>query len=279
MWIKLKDIKNPIAFDGVQELVEILTQVLRGWTVRDVKPGKGKPKIRLSAGPLGYERRSPWIEGGDATVLVDPVDAVCDLLLDLERAYIEDSDNLLVLHAAGVKMGAGLIVFPSTHASGKSLLTATLAHAGHRVFADDQLPIVPSTPTIGIAPGFLPRLRRPLPNDIDSRVLDFIHQHEGPMSERFRYVDLNEDVLAPLGERAPIVGLVVLNRQTGAKPKMETLSEQEVLKACVLQSFGRQMNAIEVLDHLHGMVKGAECLKLTYGTVLEAQALLQEKFA
>jgi len=279
MWIKLNGIKNPIAFDGVPALVPVLRQVLRGWTVSEVKKGRGSPKIRLSAGPRGYERRSPWIEGADALGFMDPVDAVCDLLLDIERAYVSESKNLLVLHAAGVKIGTGLVVFPSTHATGKSLLSVALAHAGHQIFADDQLPLVPGAPALGVAPGFLPRLRRPLPNSLDPRLDDFIRSHPGPLSAKFRYVDVPPDGLVPLGERAPITGLVVLNRMAGAKPKIETLGEAETLKACVLQNFGRSLNALEVLDHLHAMVKGAECLKLTYDTAGEAVALLQEKFA
>ena len=279
MWIKLKGLKSPIAFEGAPHLVDILEKVLRGWTITRIAKGKGRPKIRLKVGPLGYERRSPWIEGGDAVVLADPVDAICDLLLDIERAYIEDSTSLLALHAAGVKMGTGLVVFPSTHASGKSLLSVTLAEANYRVFADDQLPILPGSLTRGVAPGFLPRLRRPLPTHIDAKILDFMRHHEGPLSERFRYVDLAEDVLAPLGEQAPIVGIVVLNRTDGAAPKIESVGEAEVLKACVLQSFGRSLNALEVLDHLHAMVKGAQCVKLTYSTVTEARILLEETFS
>jgi len=279
MWIKLNGIKDPIAFDGVPALVPVLRQVLRGWTVSVVKKGRGTPKIRMSAGPRGYERRSPWIEGADALGFIDSVDAICDLLLDIERAYVGEAKKLLLLHAAGVKIGAGLVVFPSTHASGKSLLSVALAQAGHRIIADDQLPLVPGTPALGVAPGFLPRLRRPLPHSLDPHLDDFIRSHPGPLSAKFRYVDVPPDGLAPLGERAPITGLVVLNRVAGAKPKIETLGEAETLKACVLQNFGRTMNALEVLDHLHAMVKGAECLKLTYDTVGEAVALLQEKFA
>lgn len=279
MWIKLQGIQAPISFDGAEALVPILKSVLRGWTLRDVPKGKGTPKIRLTAGPRGFERRSPWITGGDALVLMDPVDAVCDLLLDIERAYIEDSATLLALHAAGVKIGDGLVVFPSTHATGKSLLSVALAHAGHRVFADDQLPIVPDTPTVAVAPGFLPRLRRPLPGDVDPALTDFIRAHSGPLSQSFRYVDLGQKVLAPLGERAPITGVVLLDRTPGVQAKIKAATEAEVLKTCVLQSFGRTLGAIEVLDHLHAMIKDAHCVKLSYATATEATALLQETFA
>lgn len=279
MWIKLKGLNAPISFDGADALVPVLKSVLRGWTVQDVASGQGQPQISLTAGPRGYERRSPWIPSGGALVCLDPVDAVCDLLLDLERAYIEDTSSLLALHAAGVKIGDGVVVFPSTHATGKSLLTTALAHAGMRVFADDQLPIVPGTPTTAVAPGFLPRLRRPLPDDLSPDLTDFIRAHPGPLSQKFRYVDLDDVVLAPLGERAPITGVVLLNREPGAKPKIEPALDAAVLKACVLQSFGRTLGALEVLDHLHAMIKGAHCVKLTYATATEATALLQETFA
>jgi len=279
MWIKLQGIQAPISFDGAEALVPVLESVLRGWTLYEVSPGKDTPQISLTAGPRGFERRSPWITGGGAMVLMDPVDAVCDLLLDLERAYIEDSASLLALHAAGVKIGGGLVVFPSTHATGKSLLSVALAHAGHRVFADDQLPIVPDTPAIAVAPGFLPRLRRPLPDDVHPDLTDFIRAHPGPLSQKFRYVDLDQKVLAPLGERAPITGIVLLNRTPGAQGKIEAATEAEVLKVCVLQSFGRSLGALEVLDHLHDMIKGAQCVKLNYATATEATVLLQETFA
>ncbi len=197
MWIKVKGLNDPIAFDGVPNLVKVLEQVLRGWTVRETKKGKGTPIIRLKAGARGYERRSPWVEGGDVIIFPDPVDAVCDLLLDLEHAYIKDNNNLLALHAAGVKIGSNLVVFPSTHGAGKSLLTTALAQSGHRVFADDQLPMLPGAPAIAVAPGFLPRLRNPLPADLDSQVSDYIKTHAGPKSAQFSYVDLPEDVWPP----------------------------------------------------------------------------------
>lgn len=293
MLIRLEGLENPISFEGADALAVVLKKVLRGWQVRETTSvqaaADNRPvKIRLSLGPRGYERRSPWVEAGKALVLLDPVDAVCDLLLDLERAYIEDAPKrgdavLSVLHAAGVELGGkntkGLVVFPSTHATGKSLLTVALAHAGHRVFADDQLPIVTGANTLGVAPGFLPRLRRPLPADIAPDFAAFVRAHAGPQSQRFCYVDLDADRLAPLGTRAPIKGVVLLERLPGAKPNIQAASQADVLKACVLQSFGRRQNALEVLDSLHAMVKGATCVKLTYADVSQAVVLLEETFA
>lgn len=285
MWINLEGLDNPISFDGAEALVPVLKKVLRGWTLKEVPEGSGTPRIRLRLGAHGYERRSPWLEAGTAIALPDPVDAVCDLLLDVERAYVEDAASrnapeLSILHVAAIEMGeGGLVVFPSTHATGKSLLTAALAHAGFRVFADDQLPIITGQQTTGIAPGFLPRLRRPLPESVGAELTTFIRSHAGPHSGRFRYVDLDQERLAPLGVQAPIKGVVLLDRVEGAMPAVEPVSEPEVLKACVLQNFGRKQNALQVLDTLHAMVQGAKCVKLTYDDAPQAVALLQEMYA
>ncbi|HEY9081116.1 hypothetical protein [Magnetovibrio sp.] len=288
MWLRLDGIKQPLRFDGTDELVDVLNDVLRGWRLTRLDSSPDMGLIHLSKGPKGYQRRSPWIERGTAVVHPDPVDAVCDLLLDLHHAFIEDSakhggEAMLTLHAAGVRMGggadAGLVVFPSTHASGKSLLTTALGAARHRVFADDQLPIVPGTPTLGVSPGFLPRVRRPLPDDLDDKLAEFIRGHAGPTSDQFRYVDLNADAMAPRGEKAPIKAVVLLDRRDGATPTLTPASESAILKACILQSFGRTLNALEVLDHLHAMIQGIDGYTLSYADAQDAVAVLSEAFA
>ena len=288
MWIRLDGIEQPLRFEGGDELEDVLKSVLRGWPMTRLETCSDLAMIQISKGPHGYERRSPWIERGSAVVHPDPVDAVCDLLLDLQHAYIEDrarhgGDALLTLHAAGVRMGtddnAGLVVAPSTHASGKSLLTTALGAAGHRVFADDQLPIIAGTPTLGVSPGFLPRVRRPLPATWDAALADFIRSHPGPVSDQFRYVNLNVEAMAPRGEKAPIKAVVLLDRRDGATPSLSPAGESAVLKACILQSFGRKLGALEVLDHLHAMIKGIACYTLSYGDAQDAVAVLEEAFA
>ena len=288
MWLQLDGIEQPLRFKETGELVDVLDAVLRGWSMTRLDACSDVAMIQISKGPQGYERRSPWIERGAAVVHTDPVDAVCDLLLDLQHAFIEASasrngDAMLTLHAAGVRMGmadnAGLVVFPSTHASGKSLLTTALGAAGHRVFADDQLPIIAGTPTLGVSPGFLPRVRRPLPTILDAALADFIRSHAGPISDQFRYLDLSTDTMAPRGEEAPIKAVVLLDRRDGATPRLSPAGESAVLKACILQSFGRKLGALEVLDHLHAMIKGIACYTLSYGDAQGAVAVLEEAFA
>ena len=284
MQLQFDCLENPIAFDGCDELVGVLKGVLCGWgkgKIISAEDEKSAPLITLRRGPAGYERTSPWLEGG-RMVLADPVDAVCDLLLDMERAFIAASDKLLALHAAAVEFDGALTVFPSTHATGKSTMAVLLAAAGMRVFADDVIPVDPSpktTPSMGVSPGLLPRLRLPLPDDISPERMDFINSHQGPKSESFLYVDMDEKLLAPLGTRAPINRIILLEREQGAAPEIISASNSEILKHTIMQSIGHEVGALEMLDNFNAMVAGAECLRLKYGSSEDGAKLLLERFS
>ena len=280
MQLQFDCLENPIAFDGCDELVDVLKNVLRGWGEGEIIPdttGASQPLIRLRRGPAGYERTSPWLEGG-RMVLADPVDAVCDLLLDIERAFIAASDKLLALHAAAVEFDGGLSVFPSTHQAGKSTLAVLLAAGGARVFADDVTPIDPTAGSIGVSPGLLPRLRLPLPDDLSPKSIDFINSHQGPKSESFLYVDMDKNALAPLGTRATVNRIILLEREPGVVAELIPASNSEILKHTIMQSIGHEVGALEMLDNLNAMVAGAECLRLRYGTSEDGARFLLERF-
>lgn len=282
MQLQFDYLNNPIAFDGCDELAGVLKGVLRGWgegKIVSAENKKNAPLIKLRRGPAGYERTSPWLEGG-RMVLADPVDAVCDLLLDIERAFIADSDNLLALHAAAVEFDGALTIFPSTHEVGKSTMAVLLAAGGVRVFADDVIPIDPSvqSQSMGVSPGLLPRLRLPLPGDLSPESVKFINSHQGPKSESFLYVDMGEELLAPLNSRAPVNRIILLEREQGATPEIISASNSEILKHTIMQSIGHEVGALEMLDNLNAMVAGAECLRLKYGTSEDGAKLLLERF-
>ncbi len=301
MHIRFQGMDGVLALDdggrGTAELLDVLERVLIGWHFAvepEAGPELGEPKvIRLFRDPGGFARTSPWTEGG-RVVLADPVDAVCDLLPDLERAHIAANSPLLALHAAAVEFPGGLCIFPSTHESGKSTLSVALAAAGHRVFSDDLLALevgadgpasqnAGQCTNMGVAPGFMPCLRLPLPADLDERTRGFITAHAGPASAQFQYVLLDDDraapTCAPLGTRAAITRLVLLSREDGAKARLEPASDSEALKHTVLQSIGREVPALEMLDHLHGLVRTADCYILHYARVADAVSLLQERFS
>lgn len=282
MKIKFDGLKNAIFFDGTEELVPVLEKVIKGWKFKSINDGRSiNSVIRIARGAGGYERTSPWLDGGKM-VLSDPVDAVCDLLLDMERAFIADSGKLLALHAAAVEFDGGLSVFPSTHNAGKSTLGVLLAARGARLFADDVTPINPQSGDggfVGISPGFLPRLRLPLPNDLSSESVDFINSHMGPKSENFLYVNLDKNHMAGLGQSGIINRIILLERQNDSSARLVPVKESEILKHTIMQSLNQNMSALEILDNLNAMVANAECLRLIYGRSEDAAELLITTFA
>ena len=56
--------------------------------------------------------------------------------------------------------------------------------------------------------GIAPRLRKPLPDSLGSRLLRFIAERTGPSDRQWVYVKLGEGELAPLGDVAPIKAFV-----------------------------------------------------------------------
>lgn len=282
MKIKFEGLKRTVSFDGVDEIMPVLEKVISGWQFKRVNVAKVSANdICLARGPVGYERTSPWLDGGKM-VLANPVDAVCDLVLDLERAFITDSEKLHALHAAAVKLGDGLSIFPSTHNSGKSTLALLLAIRGARLFADDVTPIFQKFvggKFIGVSPGILPRLRLPLPHDLAPQSTDFINSHKGPESEKFLYVNLNKKHLAPLGESATVNRIILLERENGVETSLAPVKKSEILKHTIMQSLNQDVSAMDMLDKLNAMVADAECLCLRYEKSEDAAELLISTFA
>ena len=199
--LKFSDIDKPVALAGCDELAPIIRQLLRNWDIRETvaaKPGQSEIVIRKTK--KGYIRSSPWVK--KSIFFQQPVTAVCYFLVDLTNAYLADHPELLCLHTAAVQIDDGLVLFPGTYRAGKSTLSVHCAAAGFRLFSDDVLP-VDGTSKCGIAPGILPRLRLPLPDNSSKSFTDFVSGHEGLQSDRYLYVDLGSDKFAPRGTTAP----------------------------------------------------------------------------
>jgi len=274
--LTLENLPQPIALSGCEELVPIIAAVLSGWDIEATLPSsKLEPVITIEKTADGFKRTSPWLS--QPIVFEDSVNAVCDLLVDLIKYYISENHSLLCLHCAAVQMGDGLIVFPSTYNAGKSTLAAYLAEAGMKLFADDVMPIN-GDDNRGVAPGIQPRLRLPLPENSGSSFRNFIDGKSGPRSQRFVYLDLGEDRLAPFGTIAPIHGFVLLQRENEGKATLSPAPKSEVLKSTVLRNFSRQVTAVDVLDRLFSLVGVADCHTLSYSCPKDAVQLLDDAF-
>ena len=129
-----KGLHAPVMFTGCEALYPIFTAVLRDWpmVMTDFLPGS-EVVITLERIAGRYERRSTWQP--EPVGFRDPVDAVCDFIVDLIHAYVAEHQKNLCLHGAAVELGAGLMVFPNTYRAGKSILSIKLVSLGAGVVA------------------------------------------------------------------------------------------------------------------------------------------------
>lgn len=267
------DIARPVALIGCDELVPVIRQVLRGWDMSETAGVDSTfSDIVIRKTEKGYCRSSPWAAKPQS--FRDPVDAVCDFVVDLVNAHIADHPHLLCLHTAAIHLGDGLALFPATYRAGKSTLSVHCAAAGFRLFADDVLPVDGETKE-GVAPGILPRLRLPLPDNSDTAFTGLVTHRAGPRSDRYLYVDPGPDRLAPRETRAPITAIVLLDRIDTGAPDITRIGGSEALKRAILQNFSRSLPAIDILDRLYAIVAEARCFELRYRTGEEAVDLLR----
>lgn len=233
------------------------------------------PAIRLQKIADAYERHSAWLS--KPIGFSDPVDTVCDFIVDLIHAYVADHDKLLCLHGAAVELKTGLMVFPNTYRAGKSILSLKLVSLGARLFSDDVLP-VNHQDNSGIALGILPRLRLPLPETACQSLTAFIELRTGPQNQRYRYIRLDENELARRDTQAPVTAITILRRSSDARPSLVPARKSDVVRDMILRNFARQNPAIEIVDRLHTIVEQAECFTLTYDSLDQAANLLEEAF-
>ncbi len=276
MLLSFEGLTRPVALVDCDELAGIIAAILRGWKMREIAPREAaEPVITIRAIDGGYSRTSRWLS--EPASFRDPLNATCDFLVDLMRAYIADNQRLLCLHCAAARFGDGLVIFPSTYKAGKSTLAAYLAGAGTRLFTDDVLPI-DSVTGHGMAPGFLPRLRLPLPDDCGDEFRDFIDREAGPKNDRYLYLDLGTDALARFGETLPIRGAVLLEREAGAAVALSPAGVDDILQNAIRRNFAHNLSGLDTLDRLHAIVAGAECHTLRYDHAKDAVAMLDDAF-
>ena len=210
-------------------------------------------------------------------IFKNPVDAVCDLVVDLIHAYVADHQGLLCLHCAAVELNRGLVIFPNTYRAGKSTLSLKLVSSGARLFTDDVLPIC-NQGDGGLALGVLPRLRLPLPQGITQDFRDFVINRAGPQNSRYLYVNLGLNEQAVLGAAAPVTGITMLQRKENERARLLEVKKSTVVKDMILRNFARQNPGLEIVDRLYAIVENARCYRLEYDDLDQAANLLQDTF-
>lgn len=276
MLLTFDNVARPVRLESVENAPSAFVSVFRYWPWWSIpEDSAADVQIRVTPDGNAYWLEAPWLD--EKLRYNDAVNLACGLAVQVNHAMLLDRPNLICLHGAGIEIDGRLVVFPNAYRAGKSLLTASLAAAGARVFSDDILPIDRNSRQ-GIAIGVSPRLRLPLPRTLGERSRRFIEGRSGGKNAQYLYVELEERLQAPFGEQSPFAGFVLLERRDGAPATLEPVSDGETLKQLVLRNFARQIPAAASLDFLHGLVASSACYRLTYSVGDDAADVLMARF-
>ena len=269
-------ISRPVRLsDNATDLLPLMREITGTW-VFDEKPDEHPdPVITIWGHDNGYSRTSGWLDGPKS--YPDPVNAVCDFIVDLTHAFNADHPDVLCLHCAATIIGGQLVVFPNGYNQGKSTFMTLLASRGIRILCDDVMPLDLTT-FKGQALGIQPRLRVPVPTTLGPDFDAFVRDHAGPSSARFHYLKLGADMLASFGESFPIGGIVILERNTTDENTITAAGQADTLKAIILRNFADSMPAANILDGLFSLIDQARLFRLNYAQGDQAVRLLLETF-
>ena len=290
MHVSFDGLSRPVEFIDCEDVAEGVAATLRGWRLTQVEPSRVPgPLLRLKRTVNGYRRipagRIPagQILGGQsqspsgpAEGRHNPVAAVSRFHSEFIDWYLKEHPSLLGLRCAAVEFGKGLVIFPHTRRSRKSILAVHLAAAGRRVFCDDAL-LIEANNHHGMSLGILPRMQRPLPGHGSPGFRHFVKSRLGLHDSRNAYLNLAEQEFAPFGKTAPIIGIVLLARSS-RRPKLVPTHKQDTLRELLRQNFV-QAPALDIRDRLRAVVDSARCFTMNYATAEEGVALLEEAFS
>lgn len=270
-----------VAIHDDGQLMTTLGEVMLGWKFQLVgEAGQGislgaEPAIRIELGSEG------WTCSGETydrpVTHRDPVATACSLIAGLYKAHTLADREGLFLHAAGVRIGEGLVLLTGHYRAGKSVVTTACAAAGLQVFSDDIIPLDPGG-RIARAPGLAIRLRLPLPEGLAPQTRDFIETHRIASSERYAYIRPPPELLALRDEAARIRAVVSLHRAEGARARFARLAAGDALSETIRRNFACETPAGKILDAFDGLVATVPCLSLAYDRAEDAADLLRESF-
>ena len=131
---------HAVELEDCAELLPLLQEIYHGAYFLAGPAAPTRPvKISLRREGNDYVRESEWL--AQPVAFADPVDAVCDLTVDINHDYVATHPGTLCLHSAAVEFRDGLFLLPATYRTGKSLLSIYLTYLGATMYTDDALPV------------------------------------------------------------------------------------------------------------------------------------------
>lgn len=274
--LKLRGLTAPVLVVGVDNPSQLFSVYFNNWSYEIAPRGELLPFATLVFDGEQYLLKT---NKADAPVPhVTPVNAICDLVAAAARQRADEQPGEMCLHAASVRMGAALVVFPAIRRAGKSCLTMALAAKGFEVFGDDVLSVAscPGAPVTGKATGASIRMRLPLPQGLPGWMAEHIESCRGPSNRQYLYVSPPE--IAANGQQAPIGALVHLERSDDAAAEISRMSPGIMLKSLLKQNFARSANADHILGDLFGLAENTPAFLMRYSDIEEAVDVLVERF-
>jgi hypothetical protein len=269
-----------IDFIDCEDVVDATINILQGWNLKRSPASRAAPSTRIASVTYdtqawqwhSYKKNKPryW----DSLPPKEPLRVANDILDASIYWHLEEHPNDLCLHAAATEIGNGLVCFPALHQAGKSTLMAALSAQGMKVFGDDVILLRRGR---GVSFGFLTRLRMPLPAALGKSLRTYIETHHGPSNHKWIY--LKPDNPAQFGESSPIKALVLLQRQDGAKAKLEPARDVDVLKRLLTDNIICVIPLIKIFDRMHRLCKSKPKYHLIYSDPEEAARLLIKRFS
>jgi len=274
--LNLRGLAAPVLVVGLDDPEQLFSDYFSNWPY-DISPrGEEQPFATLVFNGDRYLLKTN--KSDEPIPHATPVNAICDLVAAAARQRADERPEEMCLHAASVRMGAALVVFPAVRRAGKSSLTMALAAKGYKVFGDDVLSVAstPREPVIGKATGSSIRLRLPLPQGLPSWVIEHIETYRGPGNRQYLYVSPPE--IATNGQQAPIGALVHLERCEDVATKLSPMSPGLMLKSILKQNFARSFDADHILGDLFELAENTPAFLLQYSDIEEVVDLLVSYF-
>jgi len=223
--------------------------------------GDSAPRFILEREGPGYRIRT---EGGawqapDLPAILTRLELMLAETLVVER-------GLTGVHAAGVALGGGAVLFAGAGESGKSSLTAGFAVRGHAVFGDD---------VVFLEHGRVHGFRRLIKVEEPARSLLGLPQPEGPLSTLwdeaalYHPLDLGTEWAEPADLRA-----VVLPTRSGGPPLLQPIAPARALLEMMTGIVMRARLGAADFDLVADAVERVPCYVLTFEETTEAVELL-----
>jgi hypothetical protein len=203
-----------------------------------------------------------YLDGRLLATTVTPAGAVDDVLYRINQEAIRRTGDYLLVHAAAASWRGRGLMFPAPADSGKTTLIAGLIRGGLRYLTDEAALIDqdgtlhPYPKTLSLRPPsmeVIPELQESLPPEFAWR--SRLKYHVRPQDLRPRAI----------GRPCPVGYVIVPRYARGSPTVLESLRRPEALMELATNCFNLNRFGAEGLALLAGVVRNAQCYKLSMG--------------